>query len=266
MDSQANIDDTAQSLVARIAAGDLEAESSLVNKYWKSLQFILSQQNIDPELAADICQDTFILVLQKLRANAINKPSALGAFIRSIAINLVIESKRKGTRQKTDCNQHIDAIFNDLSESPERSISHSSLVNLVQTMVNELNTQRDREILQQTYFYHQDKSQVCDFLSVTPEHFDRVLFRAKSRLKILLMERYNIDLSKHPISQFILSIATASFFCSQLLTGGNLVTNKIEVREFISSSHLANIDKNFNDLINSTLLFEKVNEWQGDKK
>jgi len=49
-------------LVVRIGDGDASAETELVNKYWKSLYFILNRRCNDNQLASDIAQDAHTFV------------------------------------------------------------------------------------------------------------------------------------------------------------------------------------------------------------
>lgn len=60
--------DSGALIVTRIGEGDALAESALVDKYYKSLHFILMRRcNNDEQLAADIAQDAFIVVINKAR-------------------------------------------------------------------------------------------------------------------------------------------------------------------------------------------------------
>ena len=45
---------------------------------------------------------------------------------------------------------------------------------------------RDREILRRYYLSDDDKQRICQDLQLTSAHFDRVLFRAKQRMRELI--------------------------------------------------------------------------------
>ena len=55
--------------------------------------------------------------------------------------------------------------------------------------MNELRKQRDKDILMDFYFNDLDKSTICEKLKLSSDHFDKVLFRAKQRLKLLIEQK-----------------------------------------------------------------------------
>ncbi len=208
--------DPAERIVTRIEAGERNAEQELVTKYWRGLYFILNKRARDPELAADITQDTFLLVLEKARSGAINKPDAIASFIRQTGVNLLIANYRKEKRRKTEATSDIHIKFPGLNTDSADRIHFKKLTAIVKQVIDELPTARDREILKQHFLYHCDKNIVCDSLDLTPEHFDRVLFRARDRLKKLLSHRLKINICEQSISHlfsiglFILGFYTIS--------------------------------------------------------
>lgn len=201
-------------LLQRIAAGDQQAEQELVSCYWRGLYFVINHQSRDPELAADLCQDAFVIVIGKARNNQILNPHALSAFIRQVGMNLLIAHYRKENRHKTEVLEDIDLHFSDQRKSIMASVNQQKLAAIVQEVINELSTSRDRDILKQLFLYEKDKEQICLDLSLSSEHFDRVLYRARERLKQKLSLRLNIDLSEQSLSH-LLSLA----FLTPLLSG-----------------------------------------------
>jgi hypothetical protein len=79
-------------------------------------------------------------------------------------------------------------------------------------LLDELPTERDRRLLIRFYIDGVDKQQLCRELGLTPNHFDRVLLRARSRLRTIV-ERRAPHLALFPrITMFLLSIATSFTF------------------------------------------------------
>ncbi len=60
--------DKAKRLALRIEEGDAVAETELVESYSTGLRLILLKRTGSPQLAENLCQDTLIIALQKLRA------------------------------------------------------------------------------------------------------------------------------------------------------------------------------------------------------
>ena len=63
-------------LLERIRNGDKQAEEALVSQYWRGLHYIVNRQTSDAELAADIAQDAFVVVITKARKGEIEKDGA----------------------------------------------------------------------------------------------------------------------------------------------------------------------------------------------
>ena len=53
-------------------------------------------------------------------------------------------------------------------------------------LLNELNVERDRELLTRYFVYDQEKDLICRELNLDSLHFNRVLFRAKGRFRSLI--------------------------------------------------------------------------------
>lgn len=173
-------------LVVRIGAGDAAAETELVNKYWKSLYFILNRRCNDNQLASDIAQDAFIVVINKARSGEINTPNAIAGFIRQTGVNLLIGHFRKETRRATDTHGEVSFEIPDNKTNVERAVESRESLKLVQQLIGEMTVDRDRDMLISYYAKEEEKSSICDRLELTPAHFDRVLFRARNRLKQLI--------------------------------------------------------------------------------
>lgn len=173
-------------LVVRIGLGDTTAESELVLKYWKSLYFILNRRCNDKQLASDIAQDAFIVVISKARSGEINTPDAIAGFIRQTGVNLLIDHYRKESRRATDAHGEVSFEIPDDKTNVERAVESRVSLQLVQQVIEEMSVDRDRDLLMSYYAKEEAKSSICERLELTPAHFDKVLFRARSRLKQLI--------------------------------------------------------------------------------
>jgi RNA polymerase sigma-70 factor (ECF subfamily) len=172
--------------VIRIGLGDKAAETELVNKYWKSLYFILNRRCSDQQLASDIAQDTFIVVITKARNGEINTPDAIAGFIRQTGVNLLIAHFRKETRRATEAHGEVSFEIPDDKTNIERAVESRDSLKLVQQLIGEMKVDRDRDLLVSYYANEEEKISICRRLDLTSTHFDRVLFRARSRLKQLI--------------------------------------------------------------------------------
>ncbi len=182
MDSQAEI---AIELAARIKQGDSVAESQLVERYATGVKLILLKRTGNNHLAKDLCQDTFIIALQKLRTGKVRKPQSMAAFLRQIAVNLSIEHYRKEKRYV-----HQEDGIMSLRTAPRdrkaEQIDQKHARKILEGTLNQLGRPRDREILQRFYLLDQDKLHICSALDLSAAHFDRVLYRARQRMRQLI--------------------------------------------------------------------------------
>jgi RNA polymerase sigma-70 factor (ECF subfamily) len=178
----------AADLVSRIRQGDSQAETDLWNRYSRGLLFVLRQRSGDTELAQDLRQETFRIAIEKLRSGGVGDPAKLSAYLRGIAVNLVLGEWRKRDRRKTTADSDAIAIAADDQANPQRDVTQEEFGGIVRELLQELKMPRDREILLRFYVQEADKEEICSELDVSPEHFNRVLFRAKNRFRKLLLE------------------------------------------------------------------------------
>ncbi|MCP4654160.1 MAG: CHAT domain-containing protein [bacterium] len=87
-------------LVRRIRAGDSEAEREMVERYSRGVTFLLLELTGRPDRADDLHQETFRLVLEKVRAGELREPDKLPAFIRQLAHNLFIAEYRHQVKRR----------------------------------------------------------------------------------------------------------------------------------------------------------------------
>jgi RNA polymerase sigma-70 factor (ECF subfamily) len=191
--------ETSESIVAAIYQGDRNAEEALVRKYGRALSYILDRRTGDKERAADLQQETFLIVIQKLRNKPLEDPSKLAAYLQSTAVNLYIGEIRKESRRKTSPDSTlIDAIARS-TEDVYQDLLRQQAGSATRQMLDELNNERDREILKLYYLDDKDKTEICDELDLSHRHFDRVISRARLRFKSLIEDQLD-DLSSEALS------------------------------------------------------------------
>lgn len=173
-------------LVRRIQAGDSAAETELVERYSRGLLYMLRRTAGDPALAEDLHQETFRVVLERLRERGLEEPERLAGFLHRTAKNLFIGGHRKAARRKTGGDDEALAEVADPAPDPLRDTLRDEEAALVRRLIGELDTDRDRRILYRFYIAEEDKERICADLGLSSLHFNRVLFRARQRFKELL--------------------------------------------------------------------------------
>jgi RNA polymerase sigma-70 factor (ECF subfamily) len=180
---------TPEDLAARILAGDALAEGELVRKYQRGVLLILNRATGDPELARDLCQDTFVIVLNRLRARPLEDPSRHAAFIAQTARNLAIAEKRREVRRRTQPDSMAVAQAAHAAPSRETLSELESSAIAVRRLLAEMKSPRDRMAIVRFYLDEQSKESICADLGVTELQFNVILFRARERFRQLLEDR-----------------------------------------------------------------------------
>lgn len=179
--------EVAAELVRRIRSGDAAAEEELVRRYSRGLLFHLRRTAGDPDLADDLHQETFRVVLERLRGEGIGEPERLAGFILGTGRNLFLGGWRKRSRRGEGTS--LDAIEADppdpVPDQLDRVLQEEEILK-VRRLIGELGTDRDRQILFRFYVAEEGKERICADLGLDSLHFNRVLFRARQRFKELL--------------------------------------------------------------------------------
>ncbi len=174
-------------LVHRIADGDRTAEAELIERYERGIRLILLKRTGNPQLAKDLCQDTFVIILRKLRAGELNSPDNLAGFISRTAINISIQHFRKEQRYVYSADGMFGPQLAHNDKKGEK-LDRLTIRDMLENVMNQLAVTRDREILQRYYLSDDDKPIICGDLQISSAHFDRVLYRAKQRMRQLIDE------------------------------------------------------------------------------
>jgi RNA polymerase sigma-70 factor (ECF subfamily) len=175
--------------VARIQAGDRRAEERLVEVYGRGVAILLDRHTNGRPEAEDLFQDTFRLVLEKLRRGELREPAKLPGFLAQIARSLAIEHYRKTSRRKTepDSDAVLEAVAGGSGQL--RELLDREDAGLVRQVIQELGNSRDREILLRFYIAEEDKDRIASDFGLTSLQFNRVVHRARERYRELYLER-----------------------------------------------------------------------------
>ena len=177
-------------LVRRIVSGEPAAEAELVDRFSRALSFLLRRLTRDDTAAEDLYQETFRLVIEKVRRGELREPERLPGFVSSMARNLFLGSVRRGgRRQKWQGDSEAAETAPDPAPGQLARLLAKERAMAVRGVLAELKNDRDREILSRHYISGEDKEDICHDLELSDLHFNRVLFRARQRYKELFERR-----------------------------------------------------------------------------
>ena len=170
-------------LCVGIRAGDKQAERDLFSRFHRGVVLMLRRRLTDRWLAEDLANDALREVLEILRARPLEQPEKLAAFIHGVAVNLARNARRKQARQKTEADTETVEAALDQGADPASLNMRASLAQVVRTLLATLPVARDRQILIRYYLDEDDKQDICRDLQLSAEHFDRVVHRARQRMR-----------------------------------------------------------------------------------
>jgi|SRR4051812_28122294 len=176
----------AVAIARRIHAGDADAERELVERYSQGLLYHLRQMTRDPFRADDLHQETFRVVLLRLRSGALEQPEKLGGFILRTGRNLALGDYRRHARRGDFAPAELPAEPPDPAPGQLDRVLRRETAEAVQQLIAELGSERDREVLLRFHVAEEEKETICADLGLTTLQFNVVLFRARQRFKELV--------------------------------------------------------------------------------
>jgi RNA polymerase sigma-70 factor (ECF subfamily) len=175
-------------LVERIRAGDGAAEAELVERFGRGVRFVLNELARDAARVDDLYQETFRLVLAKVRAGELREPEKLAGFIRQVARNLFLAERRGAARHPTADLEAAEAAADPAPDALAGALERENGL-LVRRLLAGLEPERDRQILFRFYLTAEPKERICSDLGLTSSHFNVVLHRARQRFRALWEEQ-----------------------------------------------------------------------------
>lgn len=165
---------------------DPDQERELVERLRPGLRAILRKRMPDSLLVEDLLQEGLMLIVENWRLGEISDFPQQILFAHATAVHLAsnaLRSEDRRLRLMSDFTQQPQSL---LAPSPETGLLREDVLMVVRAAVRALGTTRDRELLLRYYVHEQSKAEICEALDLEVRHFDRVLHRARGRLRELV--------------------------------------------------------------------------------
>lgn len=172
-------------LVSRIRAGNRQTEAELVERYSRGVMIIIRRDVRDTGVAEDLYQETFRIVLEKIRQGDVREPERLSGFVCGVARNLVIDYFRRAARQENMAEIEEASPLPHPAPDQLQELLQKEKADLVRQVLKEMPNERDIQALYRFYIADDDKEQICADLGLTSLHFNIVLHRARERFREL---------------------------------------------------------------------------------
>ncbi len=168
------------SLVSRILSGDPGGVEDLYRVFSRGVRFYLCRQ-LGPEELDDRVHDTFLIVLQAIRAGDLRQPERLIGFVRTVVRRQVASYIDRTVQLR---REHLDLEYGarvaDLRSDPERSVVEREQADLMVRILGGVG-RRDREILTRFYLLGETVEQICADMNLSQTQFRLLKSRAKTR-------------------------------------------------------------------------------------
>lgn len=178
------------SLVKRIIDGDSAAEAELIAHFKDRVAHIIRRLTNDRSMVDDLWQGTFYIVIKTIRKGELKQPESLGAFVAKVARYHTIEQMREARRKGGEDLEYAEQVPDPSPSQLEQAESAEKLDDL-RELIEQL-LPRDRELIFRLYIKEEPKKKICADLHLSSDQFDRVLYRAKKRLRVLYLKRLGL--------------------------------------------------------------------------
>ena len=157
------------------------APEALLAQFWERIRVFACRRVADPALAEDVAQETLRRVLDAIRADRIENPDALPAFVFQTARHVCMQRARSETREtaalerlhRTGKQPVVRDALRDLVSEEDRAAVRRALANL---------DERDRTLLHLLYYDHLDAAEAAVRIGVSPGALRVRKHRALGRL------------------------------------------------------------------------------------
>ena len=176
-------------LAIKIFNGDSKAEAKFVSYFSIYLTKLLHSTFNDHQLCLDLYQETFASVIVKLRLGHVANPELLKSYISSTAVYLGYQIKRQRHNTENGNSLALESLI-DREPTPYANMVNGELNHMLIQAIACLPQSRDRQLLTGFYLEQKQKSTICDECDLTALQFDRIHYRAKQRLKTVMLEKH----------------------------------------------------------------------------
>ena len=149
----------------------------LLEKQGPGLHTLLTRLTLREDVAEDLMQELFIKLAG---SNRLDKVENLGAYVRTTAINLAFDWRRKESRLKTCSDEYIDAASGD--KAALTRLIDTEQLQVVLEAAEQLNDLQ-RQVFVMRHIEQNSFEQVALAVGKTPHHVRALASRALARVR-----------------------------------------------------------------------------------
>lgn len=159
---------------------------ALIVANYPGLRLLIQQKAGDAQVAADLLNDAICTTWEKWQTGRIQRPEQIAGYVFQVAMNL-LRNRRRTAGERAD-RRAPAATLEGLAGGvdPADRFMEDGIAHSVKQLLAGMDSARDRLVLTRFYLEEEDKDSICRALGLTPLQFDKVLHRARGRLRKLL--------------------------------------------------------------------------------
>jgi RNA polymerase sigma-70 factor, ECF subfamily len=165
--------------------GEDAISDQFIRQHYAGLHALLQRRIGDSGVAAEMLNEAVATAIVHARQGRVAEPERIAGYVFRVAMNLY-RNYRREFDNRTELRAAGDAIQYLPGDRGADEGLDAGIVREVRKIVASLPTQRDREIVKRFYLDEEEKDDICRSLGLAPLHFDKVIFRARQRLRALL--------------------------------------------------------------------------------
>ena len=131
--------------------------------------------------------EAIVIALEHMRSGRLGESERIAGYVFKITMNL-LRNHQRNMNNRMDLRTATDSLPS-LGHPDEVDLDQQRIKQLVRVVIESLGTARDREIVRRYYLDEEQKERICATLGVSALSFDKLIFRARQRLKALLESR-----------------------------------------------------------------------------
>jgi RNA polymerase sigma factor (sigma-70 family) len=172
-------------LVQGIVNGDRAAESALIASLLPAIRVMIRRRGFQSWAdVEDLAQDVVVDLLVALRDGRLHEHEKLSGFVARLVRNMCADRYQ---RQQRLVPLEAEPESHDPMDLPPVHAEHQEKWSQVMRAIRALTVPRDRDILIGFYLHGNEKTEICARFRLEPAQFDRIVHRARSRVRNLLL-------------------------------------------------------------------------------
>ncbi len=172
----------------------LEEYSNVVREHQASLRSYVRSLGVELAWVDDVAQEAFVLAFKK--QEKIREDVSIGAWLRGIAKNIVLNELAKKRRRQRLLDERVPELMSQLQESQDRKkfdeIDWEARRSRALKACLEKLTQRSQSIVKARYFEERTSEEIGEAHAMTANAVRLVLFNVRKKLAFCLKKKTEI--------------------------------------------------------------------------